>query len=335
MKERCRKIYEVLCGAKKLSIRQIGRKTQIPKSSVHRHKKRIERRNIHLESHLWETEEGLIFIHRLGIAAILVSGVMCGAGAGKISLFFKLIGIFTHVGVSESSIRNIAHEIENKLIEFQKPHEEGITLEKPLEVIVGADETFFNKIIPVLTEPGSGYIFIEEEASDRTYVTRMEKVLDVISKIGLRIKYVVSDRAEALIKSALKGIKCLSVPDLFHASHEIVWLSGLSLNRKLNAVKTEIEKAGAALSILMTLSKEPDVIRTQKPVLENLICEQAVIESDISGYKELPHRLSINAHAFNIATTARRTAAQIRILLREIVRLTEQILRECDIHDKR
>jgi len=33
MKERCRKNYEVLCGAKKLSIIQISRKTQIPKSS--------------------------------------------------------------------------------------------------------------------------------------------------------------------------------------------------------------------------------------------------------------------------------------------------------------
>ena len=77
-------------------------------------------------------------------------------------------------------------------------------------------------------ELASGYIFIEEEASDRTYVTWMEKVQDVISKIGLRIKYVVSDRAKALIKLALKGIKCLSVPDLFHASNEIVKLLGLN-----------------------------------------------------------------------------------------------------------
>ena len=115
-------------------------------------------------------------------------------------------------------------------------------------------------------ELASGYIFIEEEASDRTYATWMEKVQNVISKIGLRIKYVVSDRAEALIKSAQKGIKSLSVPDLFHAGNEIVWLSGLSLNRKLNSIQIKIEKAGAVLSILITLSKGPDEIRTQKLV---------------------------------------------------------------------
>ena len=167
MKERCRKIYEVICGAKKLSIRQIGRITKIPKSGTHRHKMRIEKRNIYPESHLWETEEGQNIMHRLVIAVILVFGVMCGAGAGKIRFFFKLIRIFTHVGISESSIRNIADEIEKELIEFQKRHEGAINPEKPLEVIVGADETFSDEIILVLMELASGFIFIEEEASDR------------------------------------------------------------------------------------------------------------------------------------------------------------------------
>ncbi len=277
MKERCRKIYEVICDAKKLSIRQISRITKIPKSSAHRQKKRIEKRNVYLESHLWEPEEGQNFMHRLVIATILVFGVMCGVGAGKIRFFFKLIRIFTHVGISESSIRNIANEIEKELIEFQKRHEVAINPEKPLEVIVGADETFFDEIILVLMELASGFIFIEEEASDRTYATWMEKVQDVINKMGLRIKYVVSDRAKALIKLALKGIKCLSVPDLFHASHEIVKLLGLSLNRKLNSIQTEIEKASAALSIFITLSKGADEIRIQKLVVENLISEQEVI----------------------------------------------------------
>ncbi len=335
MKERCRKIYEVICCAKKISIRQISRITKIPKSSTHRQKKRIEKRNIYSESHLWETAEGQKFMHRLVIATILVFGVMCGVGAGKISFFFKLIRIFTHVGISESTIRNIADEIENKLIEFQKGHEGAINPEKPLEVIVGADETFSDEIILVLMELASGYIFIEEVASDRTYATWMEKVQDVISKMGLRIKYVVSDRAKALIKLALKGIKCLSVPDLFHAGNEIVKLLGLSLNRKLNSIETKIEKSSSALSILITLSKGADEIRVQKLVIENLICEQVVIERNISRYEDLLHQLSISVHAFNIATSARQTSAQIQILLSEIVRLIKQILWECDIDDKK
>ncbi len=335
MRERRSKIFKLLCSAKNLSIRQISKLTDIPKSSTHRHKKVIEARNIYPESSFWETSDGQKYQRRLVIATILIFGVMCGAGAGKIRLFFKLIRIFTHVGISESAIRNIAKEIENKLIEFKKLHEGAVNFEKPLEVIVGADETFFDKIILVLMDLASGYIFIEEEASDRTYATRMEKVQDVIGKIGLRIKYVVSDRAGALIKLAIKGIKSLSVPDLFHASNEIVKLLGLSLNRKLNSIQIKIEKAGAVLSILITLSKGPDEIRIQKLVIENLICEQAVIESDINKYKELLHQLSISAHAFNIATSEMQTSAQIEILLKVIVRLIEEILSECGIDDKK
>ena len=156
---------------KKLSIRQIGKFTDIPKSSAHRHKKVLEARNPYPESGFWETSEGLKYQRRLVIATILISGVMCGAGAGKIRFFFKLIRIFTHVGISESTIRKMADEIENKIIEFQKLHEGAVNFEKPLEVIVGADVTFFDKIILVLMELASGYIFIEEEASDRTYAT--------------------------------------------------------------------------------------------------------------------------------------------------------------------
>ena len=47
------------------------------------------------------------------------------------------------------------------------------------------------------------------------------------------------------------------------------------------------------------------------------------------------HQLSISAHAFNIATSERQSSAQIQIFLTEIVRLIEEILRECDIDDKK
>jgi len=128
MSERRSKIFKSLCSAKKLSIRQISKLTDIPKSSAHRHKKVIESGNLFHESSFWETPEGLKYLQRLVIATILVFGVMCGAGAGKIRFCFKLIRIFTHVGISESAIRNIADEIENIIIEFQKQHWALLTL---------------------------------------------------------------------------------------------------------------------------------------------------------------------------------------------------------------
>ena len=71
---------------------------------------------------------------------------------------------------------------------------------------MGADETFFNDMILVFMDLASGYIFFEEEAQNRSYETWMEKVQKTINKLGISIKYVVSDRAKALIKLALKGV---------------------------------------------------------------------------------------------------------------------------------
>ena len=44
LRERCRKIFSILSGPVKCSIRKIGELAKIPKSSVHRHAKAIEKR---------------------------------------------------------------------------------------------------------------------------------------------------------------------------------------------------------------------------------------------------------------------------------------------------
>jgi hypothetical protein len=145
----------------------------------------------------------------------------------------------------------------------------------------------------------SGYIFFEEEAQSRSYETWMEKVQKTINELGISIKYVVSDRAKALIKLALKGIGCQSIPDLFHASNEIVKLLGLSLNRKYAAVQNKIAKATATLSLLIELSKGVNEIEKQQLVVNNLNKEQQIIESAISSYKEVLHKLSKIVHPFD------------------------------------
>ena len=97
--------------------------------------------------------------------------------------------------------------------------------------------------------------------------------------MGISIKYVVSDRAKALIKLALKGIGCQSIPDLFHASNEIVKLLGLSLNRKYAAAQDKIAKATATLSLLIELSKGVNEIEKQRLVVKNLNHEMCFSET--------------------------------------------------------
>jgi hypothetical protein len=52
------RIFNSLCDNAKQSIRQVAHQTEFSKSSVHRLKQVMERRDTHPESWWWETEEG-------------------------------------------------------------------------------------------------------------------------------------------------------------------------------------------------------------------------------------------------------------------------------------
>ncbi len=60
----------------------------------------IKRRNQHPESYQWETEAGSAWLRLMVFAALYCFGLKSGVGANTLSLFFKMIRIDTHVGVS-------------------------------------------------------------------------------------------------------------------------------------------------------------------------------------------------------------------------------------------
>jgi hypothetical protein len=68
----------------------------------------------------------------------------------------------------------------------------------------------------VLLDLTSGYIFVKSYASDRQYETWHARVQQSLGQ-AVEVKYLVSDRAKALVKLALVGLGCRSIPDLFHA----------------------------------------------------------------------------------------------------------------------
>jgi len=49
----------------------------------------------------------------------------------------------------------------------------------------------------------------------------------------VEVSYLVSDRAKALIKLAETGLDCLSIPDVFHLSHELTKSYSLVLFSRL------------------------------------------------------------------------------------------------------
>lgn len=81
---------------------------------MHRHLHAQERRNRYPESRLWETEAGHVWLRLLVWAVLYFFGLECGVGGDKLSRFFKLIRIDTHVGVSvyftEATLQSFPHD---------------------------------------------------------------------------------------------------------------------------------------------------------------------------------------------------------------------------------
>jgi DNA-binding IclR family transcriptional regulator len=56
--EKSLRIFKCLCDNGRQGVRRMAQQTGLSKSSVHRLTQAMERRNVHPESWLWETEDG-------------------------------------------------------------------------------------------------------------------------------------------------------------------------------------------------------------------------------------------------------------------------------------
>ena len=66
------------------------------------------------------------------------------------------------------------------------------------------DETFFGDfMILVLMDLSSGYLILEDISHDRRFDTWFEKAIPRLKTLGIDVNHAVSDRAKALITTAM------------------------------------------------------------------------------------------------------------------------------------
>src|SRR3977135_4406580 len=98
-------IFKSLCDKSPQSIRQLAEQTGLAKSSVHRLKQAMERRDRHTESWIWETEVGRRWLTRLVVATLYTFGLKRGVGMDTMSEFFARLRLERQVGCSPSALR--------------------------------------------------------------------------------------------------------------------------------------------------------------------------------------------------------------------------------------
>lgn len=268
----------------------------------------------------------------LYFGSILFFVVHLGIGSEKLSIFFKFLRLNKRIAISPSEIKKTAVKLSELLDQYQKEQESRHKINEPLKIVGGIDETYFQSMILVLMDLSSGYIFIEEESDDKSYETWLEKANRVADKFKIEFKYFVSDRAKQLIQLATQGFKCISVPDLFHASHELVKQFGLSLKRKKADIENKIAKEMVQLSLIIKLSQD---VSTQKAIIDMLENQKRVIDQAISTYHDILHQISKTLHPFDIKDSSKMTSIIIMAQLYSIFQKAEKLKEEQNINSKK
>jgi hypothetical protein len=300
------------------SIRKLAKATGLPKSSVDRHCKRLHERARQVpEAELWEHELGSQWLRVFVLAVMFVFGLKGGVGVERISEFFHRVRLERHLAVSPSALRSLRTQMEEVILTYQAEQEQRLgQAGRRLEIIAGADETFFDQVVLVLMDLASGYLVLEEAADNRTYGTWQERVQAAVTRVGLELRYIVSDRAKALIKLALTGWGCPSVPDLFHALRDLAKVMGVSLGLKLAQIEEQWTHAQQQLSVLEARGHDPHV---QRRLLAHLSTQAEALRADRATYQSTLQQASQAVHPFTLAKSKAQSSAQVESRLHQAV----------------
>ena len=317
-------IFNAFCHNTKQSIRQVAHQTGISKSSVHRLKQAMERRDTHPESWWWETEAGRCWLIRLVVATLYTFGLTRGVGAETLSEFFGRLHLETQVGCSPSALRGMMEALAVTIVETARTWEQdGVAAGEVREIIGAVDETFLEQMMLVFQDVPTGDIVQEEVSDDRTYATWKALVDERLKALGTSVLYVVSDRAKALIQLAEKGLECLSMPDFFHLVHEIVKSYSLAVGRRLSQAHKDLKQAEAVLV------RHPGLAQGAEAKAEG---EARHVE--VQRWEEVQRTsrhhletLSLTLHPFGIADSAPQTSAQVASRLHDAVEAIEAFAR--------
>ena len=301
------RIFNCLCENSKQSIRHIAHQTGFSKSSVHRHKQAMERRGVHPESWLWETAEGRQWLTRLFVATLYTFGLKRGVGVQTLSEFFARLHLETQIGCSPSAVRRVMQALETALLETAEGWEQDGLADGEVREIIGAvDETFLEQMMLVFMDVKTGYLLREEVAEERTYARWKTVVEERLTALRTDVRYLVSDRAKALIQLADQGLGCLSMPDFFHVMHDLVKISSLAIARQVRRAHHELKNAAERLR------RHPNEDGPlQAPLVEPLRVDVQHWEGVRSTYRHHLAVLSLTLHPFHIDDAIPQTSAQV------------------------
>ena len=309
------------------SIRQVARQTGLSKSSVHRLGQAMARRDRHPESWFWESEEGRRWLIRLVVAVLYHFGLKRGVGADTMSAFFACLRLEQHVGCSPSTLRAVMEKLEPLILETTEGWERDGIAQGQIGPIVGTvDETFLQRMMLVFMDLRSGYVLLEEVATDRTYETWYERVTARLEPMQTSVLYLVSDRAKALIKLAKTGLACPSIPDLFHLLHELANGYSLAIWRQVKTARQALSRAQEHLARCQAEGASEGAIESAQVAVATGEAEVARWQQVRDTYRGHLEAMSLQVHPWRVKDSTPQSSQEVEAQLADEVTALQELL---------
>lgn len=187
----------------------------------------------------FESPPGVIFLHRLVLAAHFVMTLLGPCGIRLVGRFLELAGLDRFVAASYGPQQRVSAAMEQATVAFGQAEDGRLSAGMPAKkMAVCEDETFHPQTCLVAIEPVSNFILLEQYRDDRTAATWTASIKEAIGERPLEIIQATSDEARGLghhIKEDLGGHHS---PDLFHVQQELV----RGISAPLAAKKRQAEK---------------------------------------------------------------------------------------------
>ena len=333
--EKSLRIFKCLCDHGRQGVRRMAQQTGLSKSSVHRLTQARERRDLHPESWLWETAEGRQWLTRLLVATLYTFGLKRGVGVDTISEFFARLRLETQVGCSPSALRGVMQVLEQTILATGHSWEQDGTAGGEVPEIIGAvDETFLARLVLIFLDLPTGYILLEEAADDRSYATWKALVDKRLEALGAPVRYLVSDRATALLQLAEQGLECLSIPDVFHLVHAIVKSYSLAIGRQLRQARQALQQAEDRLQRHQERGRQDPAAREatrQVAVTQREVRRWETIQGE---YRQRLETLSLTLHPFALEDSAPQTSMQVESRVQAQVEAIEALAHRQQLPDR-
>lgn len=169
---------------------------------------------------VFETEEGLEWLHRQVVAAHLVITLMGGAGIRLVCEFLELSGLAPFVAASYGSRQKINVALEEAVIAYAE-QQSSLLAQGMAErrITVCEDETHHPETCLVGLEPVSNFILLERYAKDRSAATWTQALEKALRGLPVEVVQGTGDEAKGLLRHVCKDLGAHHSPDPFHVQY--------------------------------------------------------------------------------------------------------------------